>query len=403
MGTEDNHKPITTMEEFLSARKDLLNVAAPQLMQPFVLTNEIELPFEFESTGGLDTTEILKDLSISENYCIALLDTGVSKHPNLLDKNITRLSSNGDTNDVDDLHGHGTHIAGIISATKTYYKKHKIEGMVPGAPIVSFKLTEKEFSETRWTIVADALQGVIEFNNDKQNKRKISVVNLSFNAFDNWNDDKEMQSHRLYKIIHELHCANIPVVVSGGNHFDAFGKNDEPGYGLAYPANCKDVIACGAACHQGKITRAKGNKKDVDAEDLAPFTQRPDPDNENQKFFTAPALVTVSTGIAPSNFSILAGSSMAAPIITGIIFILQQWAKQNRKYNGELPPVEDIRKALVEGSNPLPNIGRSEFKAGIKPTSKFFDNKNYLHVNVNEIFNKFKNNLTKKTNEHATK
>ncbi|HYV92326.1 MAG TPA: S8 family serine peptidase [Chitinophagales bacterium] len=384
----DKMVPSLTFRELISRRLMIIPSACPELLKPIIPDVGTKLKFGWKSSKEIETSGIInqENLDVAKDYSIALIDTGVVKdHPAL--NVVDSLSCNGNPKDKYDKHGHGTHIAGILAARQWQYDdNYQIEGMAPGAPIVSFKVCSRGDSSTTWCLIADALARVLNYN-EESHKTKISVVNLSFNGLDNlkWNSENGIDS--VLSNILKLYEEHIPVVVSGGNYFDKFRK-----YGLAYPANYTKTIACGAACCDGYVqTRNHGSKR-MEPNDLSPFTQRPAPKSGIKNFFTAPAIMTISTAIEPpGKYSVLSGSSMAAPIVTGIIFILQQWAKQNNKYGMKLPPIDNIRKALINGSDKPNNEGDSEFRNGVRRSAPFFiKEEKYNHINSANILREFK-------------
>jgi subtilisin family serine protease len=135
-------------------------------------------------------------------FAAAVIDTGVYNHDDLKDSIADRLNCTLTSGGITDLQGHGTHIAGII-AGKT--------GIAPEAKIVSLKITELNSSQAWWSSIARALKAVMKYNEEVDQKErsgpKISVVNLSFNGFDNLKpaQEKDMEKHVIYELIRELY------------------------------------------------------------------------------------------------------------------------------------------------------------------------------------------------------
>ncbi len=269
-------------------------------------------------------------IATGKGAVIGLLDTGVNETQVLLaDKVIHSMNYAGltDTNSTMDFHGHGTHLAGIICASKgeaTYFTKDKTEtkqaairGVAPDAKIVSIKVTDEKEGYTTWWKIADGLEQIIKYNatmpeSDKQ--KKVNIVLIAYNALDNIKRPQCTAHHRLQKLINFLWLQKIPVICSGGNGFKYFkGESDKfPETGLAYPAYLKHVIV---AVSKDKL----GN--------LSLFTQRIFNDSaiKVKEQFAVYGENTLSTGInSPNDYTVLSGSSQAAAMLAGICAIIYE-------------------------------------------------------------------------------
>lgn len=255
---------------------------------------------------------------------IGLLDTGVNQtHELLANKVIHAMNYAGSTKteDTKDYHGHGTHLAGIICATKgsaEYYIKDStnkqyatIRGVAPDAKIVSIKVTDEKDGYTAWWKIADGLEQVINYNAmipEMEKGRRINIILIAYNALDNINRQQCTAHHRLQKLINFLWMQKIPVICSGGNGFRYFNNSNAlaPLTGLAYPAYLKHVIVA--------VSKGKDNK-------LSDFTQRIFKDSQikAKEQFAVYGEDTLSTGIKNDNdFTVLSGSSQAAAMLAGI-------------------------------------------------------------------------------------
>lgn len=292
---------------------------------------------------------------------VAILDTGVyAEHNDLKGKVIKKMNYKGDTaGDVEDLHGHGTHLAGIIAGT---VRNPVIGGVAPGAKIVSVKVTEKKDDHTSWYKITDGLEQVLLHNAEAKDDEKVTAVMLSFNAFENVTKDICTCQHRLSKIIHKLYDLDIPVIISAGNGFEYFNAE-----GLSYPAHINKVIACGATYNY-----RYGRKKIMD---LTEFTQRIDNENRrfNNVFILAPGKDTISCGISsPDSYRRLSGSCQASAVITGVILLLQEKYKQRMR---SLPSVKKLHSCITNNSDVLEN----DSDPNTSPSYK----KKFRHLNTN--------------------
>lgn len=368
-----------------TTKSEISNVQNVKLKEDFVIP----------AGANLDTDDIIMQLGGDlKKFRVALLDTGVDKeHPAFAGTSILIKSLVNDETKGIDNHGHGTHIAGIITAKPVIKREghaganyaQPMQGIIPGASIVSYKITEGSSSQTRWSTVFLALKKVLEFNEVEFKKhvnkrRPICVINLSFNAMDNLDPNQRIQG-KFYDLIDELGKQKVPIVVSGGNHFHHFlsmpprpKAKKRSKYGVAFPACFDNIIACGAACSMGTFEGLG-----MSPSELAPFTQRPYESSDN--FFVVPAVKTNSTYLE-GQYAELTGSSMAAPVVTGIIFLLQQQFAQDNQ--GHLPTVRSVRNALVKMSDSISNKPISQFANDnrlIYPKLLYY-NKLYYHINT---------------------
>jgi subtilisin family serine protease len=345
----------------------------------------------------LDTSSALPE--IGTNFSVALLDTGVAEgHPAFDYSRIRLLKHSRASGSPADTHGHGTHLAGLI------HSKTSITGMLPGAPITSVKLTSGTSGETTWSMINEALQMVIDLNQEVKADfpYPVSVVNLSFNSFDRPGFHTG-QSLQLFERMMRLHEMNIPVVISSGNYFDLFQDSGASSakYGLAFPAHYAPVIAAGSG----------GQDEDTPSDimlmrhELAPYAQRfphdPGAQNDHTLFVIAPAMTTVSTGIPTTDpsgntelQSVMSGTSAAAAIVSGLVLILQElWFARRGPGQPPLPPIQKIRQAILEGCDRLQNRAMSTFALQIHPAWQhtMYDGKEYLHLNAPKIISSFIN------------
>jgi serine protease AprX len=257
---------------------------------------------------------------------VAVLDTGVYEaHEAMRGKVIAKLNYKGhEIGDVHDLHGHGTHLAGIICGNYTSHH-HIMRGIAPGAKIVSVKVTDEDKDQTAWYKVADGLEQVILYNEKAKPQTKITAVLIAYNAFDNVNVKMCAGHHRLSNLINILFKQHIPVIVSAGNSFLKFSAE-----GMAYPAHLDNVIAVGASDNNYLSTASSSN--------LSHFTQAITYQNEQFGgiFLCAPGAETFSCCHTNTYaYTMIRGSSQAAAVMAGIVALMQQ----KLRTGVHLPPV----------------------------------------------------------------
>lgn len=197
--------------------------------------NAIQLPvpedtfhvFEIAEDWGFEHLRLASLAYGNQPVRIALLDTGVDlDHPLLLpylDEGYTLYPEEG----IDDLHGHGTGVAGIIvNQSPTYVR------------IVPIKVMNQTGRGSIYSVV-NGLYQAIDAN--------VDIVNLSLG----W----EQSSSILEEAIEAAYDANIVIVAAVGNS----GSN-----GASYPARYSRVIGVGSLDKNGKISSFSQHGEGVD-------------------------------------------------------------------------------------------------------------------------------------------
>lgn len=153
---------------------------------------------------------------------IAILDTGVYPHPDLV-RPVNRIAAFKDfvnmrTRPYDD-NGHGTHVAGD-AAGNGWSSGGKFRGPAPEAEIVAVKVLDREGNGFDSTIIR-AIQWCIA--NRKRLKLRILSLSLGGPAFTSCKDDPLCQAAE------EAVRAGLTVVVSAGNAGPFPGTIESPG------------------------------------------------------------------------------------------------------------------------------------------------------------------------------
>lgn len=263
--------------------------------------------------------------SLGDNVTVAVIDTGVNHHPDLVNNIVPGYDFLSDAIQADDGDGrdsdpsdsamvpkngicsngrkaesymrwHGTHIAGTIAASAN--NKIGMSGISPNAKI----LPVRAFGPcgTRFSDVTDAIKwaGGLKVQDTPENRYPAQVINLSFGSYLN-SGSKCFKGYQ--DIFDELHAKGIVVVASAGN------KNLDVKYFT--PANCNHVISVSSTTRMGERPVASyGSSVSISAPG---GTHAP-----NQGIFS-----TFNTGmisVGEHNYSENAGTSMAAPHISAI-------------------------------------------------------------------------------------
>lgn len=250
---------------------------------------------------------------------VAVIDTGIATHPDLL---ITKgVSFTTYTDSFEDDNGHGTHVAGIIAAGQN---QNGLRGVAPDAELYAIKVLDEEGNGYHSTIIK-GIEWAIEQN--------VDIINLSVGG----TDSSELLKAALDKANNEHGI--IIVAAAGNNGYEAEDNSVE------IPASYQTVIAVGA-------TDSNDNRGQFSAH------------GENLEL-TAPGVRIKSTYLNNS-YETRNGTSMAAPHVTGMLALLMQ--AQPSLSNEQLRiQIRDYTKDLGDpGKDSQYGFGRIEFPAEIE-------------------------------------
>ncbi len=298
-----------------------------------------------------------------ENITIAIIDTGVFPHDDLI-KPINRIIAFEDVvNKRDkayDDNGHGTHVAGII-AGNGYSSNGKYAGVAPSANLLIVKALDENGGGSSSDII-HALSFIIE-TKDLYNTK---IVNLSLGSPARGSCAKDP----LCKAVEKTVDAGLIVMVAAGNSGPKEGSILSPGIS-------SKVITVGAIDDKNTI--------DFSDDTLADFSSRgPTLDGLNKPDILAPGVNIESLSNSnTSKYISLSGTSMATPMVSGSVALLLN------KY-GNLTAVE-VKEKLINSCVPLSN-NQDKQSAGILNLKKLFEESQDGPIdngeNNNNIFNK---------------
>jgi serine protease AprX len=259
---------------------------------------------------------------------VAIVDSGIAPHDDLPSQRVTRFVDfvNGRAAQYDD-HGHGTHVAGIVSGSG-YDSGGARTGIAPAAHLIVLKVLDAS-GRGRISDVIAALDYVVA----NRTSLKIGIVNLSIRAgvYESYDSDPLTLATR--RAVRE----GIVVVAAGGNLGRRADGRMQYG-GITAPGNAPWVLTVGASSHMGTAERADDR--------IATFSSR----GPGSGGYTAkPDLVAPGVGIeslsAPHStlyasrtayllggtlqtpflpYLSLSGTSMAAPVVTGTVALMLQ-------------------------------------------------------------------------------
>ena len=209
---------------------------------------------------------------------VGVIDTGCNQHKDINLAGGYNFILNND--DYSDNHGHGTHVAGIISAQ---HNEIGIAGISPKVNIYALKCVDPYYSSGVETL-ADAIIGAVD-------KFDCKVISMSLGVLkDNNNKD-------LYKAVKYATSKGAIIIAAVGN------DGNKPSYKsqVYYPAGFDEVIGVGSV---GKTKKRSA------------FSQQND-----SVFVVAPGESYKSTS-GVSGYRVLEGTSQAAPIVAASAAIL---------------------------------------------------------------------------------
>lgn len=234
-----------------------------------------------------------------KNIGIAVLDTGVTKHSDLNKRIVCFKDFVNDRPTPYDDNGHGTHVTGIIAGSGRM-SRGKYMGVAPDSNIMMIKC----LNQTGNGKAANALYGFqyILQNKDKYN---IRIVNISVGATLK-SHDKE--NDLLIDGVEELWNHGLIVVVAAGNNGPAGGT-------ITVPGCAKSVITVGASDDNSETKNGKGTMKNYSGR------------GPTNICVVKPEIVCPGTNIMSCNMGVVgyspkSGTSMATPVVTGVIALL---------------------------------------------------------------------------------
>ena len=215
-----------------------------------------------------------------------------------------------------DWHGHGTHVAGIITANKS------IKGVAPDSKIVMIRVFGEEDGYAYDNDILSAMEWCI----NNASLYNISVISMSLGGsrYTNYCDSDRTD---YADVINEAIANNISVVIASGNNANTTA--------IASPACIQNATSVGDVydANVGLITWT-GTCTDAStyADKIVCHSNR----NALLDLFAPGALINSSwiTG----GYAELGGTSMATPEVAGAFMLLNQYYKLN--FNKSLSPID---------------------------------------------------------------
>jgi minor extracellular protease Epr len=288
---------------------------------------------EIKFTGDIQTLSDIIDWGIidfdvpklwkknkGEGVSIMVCDTGIIDHEDLKNNiDYDKARSFIDNEDYVDHQGHGTCVAGIIAAKESGFG---IVGVAPNSKIIPVKsLSNKGFTASK------SLEKTLEY----ALQIKPDIVNMSLGG-------KRQQGDLFHSFIRKLESINIPVVCAMGN----YGENYS-----CFPADYPETIG---------VTSYRRDRN------ISKFSSR-----SNNADFALPGENILTTNLN-NQYSIVNGTSFAAPFLSGLLaIILSEAKKQNKNYT-----ISELKNLLIQSSDDY----------GVEGKDRLFG---YGIINVNKL------------------
>ena len=274
------------MNEFNISRCEVIEIATKS--QGEIIDYGVRMvgaPLEWNETEG-------------EGVRIGIIDTGIdANHVELKGRIKDAVNfSGGGTDRIEDENGHGTHIAGIVSAERNGVG---VVGVAPRAELYVAKAFGAD-GKTEYPAIEKSVRWLCDNN--------VDVINMSFSS--------SYTSSKYRSLIWETHRRGVSVICAAGNEGE-LGENT-----IGYPANYPETVAVSAV--------------DIN-KNIADFSSR------GRAAEICAAGKDVYSTYPGGRYATLSGTSMACPIITGAVAILQ--AKGYLRYGRRLSP-DEIRLLL---------------------------------------------------------
>ena len=244
---------------------------------------------------------------------IAVVDTGIdATHPDLAGKVIAAANFTSSTT-TQDLSGHGTHVAGIAAAS--FDNALGIAGMAPNARLMDVKVLAVDANGQTTGDCANIADGVVWATDHGAN-----VLNLSLGS--------ESPCSALQLAVEYAASHGALVVAAAGNA----GTTKR-----FYPAAFPGVLSVAATTNQDRL--AGFSNRDASWVDVAAPGDG-----------IVSTLPTYDNGTGAVDYGYLSGTSMAAPVVSGIAALI--W--------GQMPAAtarQDVETRIFDSANPITGTG----------------------------------------------
>jgi hypothetical protein len=288
---------------------------------------------------------------------IADLDTGVAAQNPDLSGNIKGYydALNPSNTTPIDPEGHGSHTSGIEASTDpnigvAYHANLYDVRVIPG---------ENEPTSSNDPI-ADGLQWVL----DHHTEENILVVNMSLGTINHNDDQPYPTTNGEARLVAELEANGVTVVSSSGNSYgdyqalgaafpalnstlsvgsvwDDSGTDD----GQSAPLSPQDPLILGGPINGDQYATVETAAQ---ADQISAFSQRSN--LPNMVFAPGEVIYSTYNGTGDNAHAYMQGTSMAAPMVSGVVALIQQAAE---KFGGRDLTPDEVQKVVVSTADTI--------------------------------------------------
>ena len=271
-------------QEVPIVRSKLLDSNDPYVDRQWAL-NQIQMPELWQITAG--NSEIL----------VAVLDTGIDKDHEDLEGQVVAEVNFTDSPTVDDSHGHGTHVAGIIAAGSN--NGIGIAGVAPQCQLMNIKVADDK-GRCQSTALAEGIVWAVD--------NGASVINVSI--------ELKEPSQELEDAVNYAWKQGAVIIVAAGNDGSQLP---------VYPGAYENCIAVAATRQNDTLAPLSNHGLWVDV--------------------AAPGFNIYST-LPDDNYDYKTGTSFATPYVSGLSALLFNLATD---INGDGMLNDEVRAAIESG------------------------------------------------------
>ena len=267
----------------------------------------------------LNMEQVWNDYGVGKSgVTVAVLDTGVDyDHPDLAGRIIKGPDYVDRDLDPKDMHGHGTHVAGIITAGLN--NQEGISGMAPNVKILAIRVLDAKGSGSLFNIA----KGIAYAANNGA-----KVINMSLGSPSGGSTMRTLANF----LSKYAEARGSLIIAAAGNSGGTIG----------FPAAASEFLSVGAVNEDKYIASFSNRGKELDV--VAPGVQITS---------TFPTYeVTANQLGLPHNYATLNGTSMATPMVSALAAML--WSQ-----NPYLKPGE-VRERIEVSATDLGSIGVDE-------------------------------------------
>lgn len=271
----------------------------------------------------------------TNSVTVAVVDSGITSHPDLDGQEwrnpdgsvygydfIDSDANPADPNSLSDWHG--THVSGIIAAAANNIG---VVGVAPGVKLLEVRGLSAAGGTSSGLIAALNWSAGIDVPNVPKNTHPAQVINLSLGSEGITRCDTLTQA-----VMKNLYALNVTVITAAGNE----GLKPWGDATNSYPGNCSPTINVGATGYAGD--RASYSDYGLYVDISAPGGDSDKPggapiDQTKMGEGTGMILSTYNSGMPAANssspaapaeasYDYLEGTSMAAPMVTGVVALI---------------------------------------------------------------------------------